>query len=159
MKTWWLQRSARERLFLLLAIISLLLFVLYQNIWAPWQEHLAYLKHQVQQDTELLHWMQETQQRYQQFKARDSKQPRQKVTQLLNTLTTSLKQQNLHTYLSHFEQLSDKKVKLTFTAVSFNSLLAWLTKLQQETDIKSEQIILNATTKSGEVQANLVLVL
>lgn len=147
---WYRNHSSSEQRFIALLALALAAAVLYYAAWIPGERKLEEARQAYAQQQELLAWLQ---------------QNAPLVGQIPATPLASADAQPLPALLSStagelaipFDPPVQEggKVTITLAQVSFNQLLRWLDKLQQEHQVAPRAATITKTTTPGAVNATL----
>lgn len=159
MNEWWMNLSLRERQTLSIGGFAVALFLIYALIWSPLSNKVDAMREQIVKEQKLLVWMKEADQRMQVLE-KSSQNTKPNNPSGLSLLTIMQKQINNSEFVSSLTQLrqvENDSVQLSFTNVSFDKLIAWLTKLWKQENIVIAQMTVNAGSAAGVVSVDLVL--
>lgn len=156
MKDWWMNLSLRERQVLTIGGFFVGLFLLYEIIWAPLTNSVINLRRQVQENSSLLNWMKQADQRVQTLLQKPS-QTSNSTASLLSTVQTQVNKSPLGTHVTQLRQSESDTVKLTLNAVDFDQLVVWLTQLGKSNGVIVGQITVNPAGGPGVVATDILL--
>lgn len=135
MKTWWMQRTARERRLVALGAAVLAGGLVYALIWHPLAQGIVRNEARVAQQRADLAWMQQAALRMRVLRSQPVGQtpPQATVGQPLRAaLDAVLRAQGLDSAVVERAQDEDGSIRLTLKAVPFDALLRCLAGLQAE---------------------------
>lgn len=135
-----------------LAIIATIIIAAYLLILLPWQHKLNRLKHEVQQQQQLLNWMEPVVKTILITPKPD--QQRDHSSSLPNLINQRLQEQGLASFLNSLEQPEKNVVDLVFNSIPFDTLMAFL---HQPNGFKIKQINITATHDVGFTKVKLRL--
>ena len=84
MKTWWQQLNIREQRLVVVMSALISIFILYSLIWQPMNESIETSKVKIERQQELLTWVQESAQRYQQAKRNGGRSSGESLSSIVN---------------------------------------------------------------------------
>lgn len=161
MKLFWQQLAPRERQWVGTAIIIALLYLGYIFIWQPWQTYITNTQEKIAEQQQILAYLNQLPIPMRRIN-NSTKAPTKikiKSDQLLNIISVSLENHKLQPFVSELSQQQSQEIHVKFSAVGFDNLISWLYDLWQIYTIKISSVNLVATNKSGEVKAEINLIL
>jgi type II secretory pathway component PulM len=156
MKKFWLSLSLREKQWVAVGSLILILFTLYQLSWAPFVNKVKNLRESVQHKQVLLAWMQEANQRIHQLTRSNVSEIKTSVS-LLNLVQTEIDKTSLAKNVSQLQQADTDYVQLSFQKVSFDKLIEWMFAMTKEHQLIIAETSLIPSEMPGVVDANLKL--
>lgn len=148
--------SSREQLMVQAMGIVAVIVALYFLLWQPAANYMRASEQNLAERQQLLELIHKNRAVLQaSASAQASSQTALDSQQLVSTVTNLAKQNQLE--LKRFEPSGDNKVKVWVDQVSFNSMMAWLTQLQQNLNIRVEQVTIEKSDQDGLVSARLTL--
>lgn len=158
MKEWFLSRQPNEQRTLIIGAVILVIFFLYQYVWAPLSASVVEQKQTMVQQRETLNWIKQASM---EAKAAGGVRPAGSTDgskqSILALVDKSAKQSNLGRSIRKVEPQGDDKVQIWVEQASFDGLLGWLGSLQLEHGINVSSITIDRQTQSGIVNSRLVL--
>lgn len=158
MNAWWLSKTPREQLALVLAAAALLLFLLYLLAWQPFMEAVEQRRLQVRSQEATLDWMQQNLAEVQRLKSLHRSAGGNSTNEALLTLVDrTAKERRLRQQIQRIKPQGEDSVQLWVEQASFDILMQWLGGLNQQHGIEIESLNLERQELSGIVNARLVL--
>ncbi|MFN7097783.1 MAG: type II secretion system protein GspM [Gammaproteobacteria bacterium] len=157
MQQWWENLAAREKKIVLIGGIFLGIFIFYQFIISPIHHGLQNTRITVQQDQELLQWMQATAQQITSLKGGSVSGQLVGTEALLTTTDQSVRNSPITNNLSSIQQNSNNTIDVKFSSVSFDALAQWMITLRQQYGIQAKQVLITRINNQGIVQASITL--
>lgn len=151
MKEKWQQLSQKEQRTIKIGGVVLALLIFLRFIWWPLYSNIESTHQEIQQQAELIEWMQPRVHRI--INARESGQQavgKKTITMLENSLTT------LKPYVQAFGVNASQQVNIEFKAVPMPMWVRWL-EAQSNRGWQVEQVHITPATESGTVDVNLTL--
>ncbi|MFQ5754641.1 MAG: type II secretion system protein GspM [Acidiferrobacterales bacterium] len=151
----WRTLEPRERLVITAGSIIALVMLFYTFLWMPVQRDLTRLRVDVPKT--------QTQLARMQLQARQVTRLQAGTTtatpsgNLLSTLERSALDRGLRRNITRMEPDGSAGVRLALDGVGFNTLLRWLTDLQQRSGVRVESATITAQSSPGIVDARLLL--
>ncbi|MCU7808917.1 MAG: type II secretion system protein M, partial [Candidatus Thiodiazotropha sp. (ex Semelilucina semeliformis)] len=122
MKTWWLTKTPREQLALILAAAALLLFLLYLMAWQPFSQAVEQKRLLVKSQQATLSWMQNNLTEIQRLRGSVGASRKAASNEALLTLVDrTAKQRQLRQQIQRIKPQGDKPVKLWVDQVEFDT--------------------------------------
>lgn len=146
----FLSLEKREQHAVILCGAFVLLFVLYQFIYAPFADSLAKTKKQIGYQQQLLAWMVEVKAKWNPHASKKSLDS----AKLLSRTTESLKQNTLSSYSYQLKQVEGSNVNLSFDKVPYVKLIAWMRKYWSSYPLNLKRLSLQPLGSPGLVKAN-----
>lgn len=152
----WQGVSKRERLYLKIAGVFVVLLLINYMIYTPLSNAVSNIKTEFSYQQDLVQWMQP---RVQTLRGNQSKQQVQAVSagELLPTIDNRLKSASFARTAEQVTQTNDNQVRVNFTDVPFDQLLSWLVTQWQTSRITVISIDAEKGSKEGLANVNLVL--
>ncbi|MCU7810569.1 MAG: type II secretion system protein M [Candidatus Thiodiazotropha sp. (ex Notomyrtea botanica)] len=157
MKTWWLTKTPREQLALILAAAALLLFLLYLMAWQPFSQAVEQKRLLVKSQQATLSWMQNNLTEIQRLRGSGTNRKTTSNEALLTLVDRTAKQRQMRQQIQRIKPQGDKTVQLWVEQVAFDTLLIWLGELTQKYDIQIDSLNIDRQELPGLVNARLVL--
>lgn len=146
MKTWWQQLNIREQRLVVVMSALISIFILYSLIWQPMNESIETSKLKVERQQELLTWVQESAQRYQQAKRNGDRSSGESLSSIVNR-TSRLEKISITRMQPQGDDL-----QVWIDEISFNQLLSWLEKLASRDGLQVKNIDLSKADQQGVVR-------
>ncbi len=146
MKTWWQQLNIREQRLVVVMSALISIFILYSLIWQPMNESIETSKLKIERQQELLTWVQESAQRYQQAKRNGGRSSGESLSSIVNR-TSRLEKINITRMQPQGDDL-----QVWIDEISFNQLLSWLEKLASRDGLQVKNIDLSKADQQGVVR-------
>lgn len=146
MKTWWQQLNIREQRLVVVMSALISIFILYSLIWQPMNESIETSKVKIERQQELLTWVQESAQRYQQAKRNGGRSSGESLSSIVNR-TSRLEKINITRMQPQGDDL-----QVWIDEISFNQLLSWLEKLASRDGLQVKNIDLSKADQQGVVR-------
>ena len=137
-KNRWEALEDREKLSLKVMLVALLLAIAYFGIWSPAYKFMADAQRSVEDRRELLALVMSSRQALARSGASSNSAPEMNSQQLVSSVTNMARTQQLS--LKRFEPSGENKIKVWVEDVSFDNLVAWLSKLDKAIKVSVEQI-------------------
>lgn len=154
-KNRWESLEDREKLSLKVMFVALTLAIAYFAIWSPAHKFMVDSQRSVEDRRELLALVISSRQALARSGAVSNAAPDMNSQQLVSTVTNMARTQQLS--LKRFEPSGENKIKVWVEDVSFDNLVAWLSKLDKAIKVSVEQISVEKQDKPGVVSARLTL--
>ena len=155
MKTWWQNASLREKQILTLGSIFIGLLIIYLRTLAPLTETVSQMRTAIQDNQSLLLWMQDGDSRIKQLSHTTKNETTQSTAALLNIIQTEINNTPLASTVLQLQQTDNDAVQLRLQKASFDSMIQWLTQLNQTHAIAIKQASFTKSTTTGTVDADL----
>ena len=146
MKTWWQQLNIREQRLVVVMSALISIFILYSLIWQPMNESIETSKVKIERQQELLTWVQESAQRYQQAKRNGGRSSGESLSSIVNR-TSRLEKISITRMQPQGDDL-----QVWIDEISFNQLLSWLEKLASRDGLQVKNIDLSKADQQGVVR-------
>ncbi|MCU7852392.1 MAG: type II secretion system protein M [Candidatus Thiodiazotropha sp. (ex Monitilora ramsayi)] len=158
MKMWWLTKTPREQLALILAAAALFLFLLYLMAWQPFSQAVEQKRLLVKSQQSTLNWMQNNLTEIQHLRGSGGASRKAASNEALLTLVDrTAKQRQLRQRIQRIKPQGDQTVQLWVEQVAFDTLLIWLGELTQKYGIQIDSLNIDRQELPGLVNARLVL--
>ena len=146
MKTWWQQLNIREQRLVVVMSALISIFILYSLTWQPMNESIETSKLKIERQQELLTWVQESAQRYQQAKRNGGRSSGESLSSIVNR-TSRLEKISITRMQPQGDDL-----QVWIDEISFNQLLSWLEKLASRDGLQVKNIDLSKADQQGVVR-------
>ncbi len=154
MKSYWDTLQARERLLVIFSASALLLLTIYLVIIEPYLNERQRLYRSVQIQQETLQWMKETAPLLKEKNLPGSRSG--KGQSLMSAIDQSVRKSNLNQAIKKI-QPEGKRVRIQFSQVSFDSMLAWLAQVEKQLGYRVDGMVVERLDKPGQVNARIVI--
>ena len=156
MKQWYAGLNSRERLIVSGGVIVLGFIFVYLLIWEPLVSKRAQLQTSVEAQRNTYVWMQSAASQIKKLSGRSN--ARKKHTgSLLGTINKTAKTTLRGAILKRVEEDRQQGVRVWIERVAFDDLMRWLGQIQQQYGIRVSSIVSERHTKTGRVNARLIL--
>jgi type II secretory pathway component PulM len=156
MKQWWLNLSLREQQTVGIGGIATIILLVYISVWLPLDNKIMSMRHKVQQNQQLLAWMQAADKQLQESN-RMSSMSTHLPASLLSTAQKQIKQSSIAKQLSQLRQSDSDSVQLSFKQVDFDKLITWLTDSWHQQGLTLSQFTIAPSETPGIVSADIQL--
>ncbi|WP_017444455.1 type II secretion system protein GspM [Gayadomonas joobiniege] len=146
MKNWFESLAPRERQLVLGASIVLVIGLFMQLVWGPLNEAEQNARQKVNNQQQLLTWMNEKTAEYQQMKRQDRKAVNGSLSQIVSSAARSS-----GISLSRMQPQGDS-LNVQLDEIEFNKLVRWMADLTQNKGLTIEAIDVHAAEQSGVVR-------
>lgn len=158
MKEWWMNLGLREKQFVSSGSLIILLFLLYEIMWAPISYHNDDLRNEILRNQKLLIWMQQADHRIQATQKMLQRNTTIKTpAALLSILQKEVKQSPIANNLNQINQAENNSVQMTFQKVNFDLLAKWLTDLWLKHGLSVSQMTATPNGAMGIVDATVTI--
>lgn len=158
MKDWWREQSPRDRRVLLIGSIFTSFALVYMLLWEPLHQQRDRYRQQIDEQRQLLHWMNERSVEAKLLMAR-SGGPATPASSgsLLSLVDKQARAAGLGKGLKRVEPAGKNQVRLWFDGVDFNLLVTWLGSLEEKFGADVDSAVIDHTDTIGRVNARLVI--
>lgn len=146
MKAWWQQLNIREQRLVLVMSVVISIFILYGLIWQPLNEGIDKQKLTLERQQELLTWVEENTQRYQQAKRNARAGSGASLSSIVNRTSRA---NNI--IITRMQPQGDE-LQVWIDEISFNQLLTWLEQLASRDGLQVKNIDLSLADQQGVVR-------
>jgi len=155
LKEWWVNLAIREQLALIIGATTVGVFIMYQCIWSPFVDYVAFLRHQIPIKEKLLAWMETTHKQIKQIenRAHASGKPLSPAISL-SFLQKQIHQARLESQLSQLRQVSTDSIEMHFQKVEFDKFIRLLTRVVTEQRLAISQLSIRVESTPGIVAAD-----
>ena len=157
MRTWLANLSPRERMLVIGGGIVAVVLLGYFLVWSPFTAAISDKKATLRAQQLLTAWMQPASQRILQLRQTQIKAQQVATGGLLTTIDGSLKKSLLAKFPAQIDQTDNNKVRVQFSSVPFDDVVAWLLLADKHYHIVVQQINVTNTSTIGVVQAQITL--
>jgi len=146
MSIWWQQLNLREKKLVLAMGSLVVIFILYSFIWQPLNDNIAKTEKKLARQQQLLSWVQENTQRFQQAKSNGTKQANGSLSSIVNRTASSNK-----INITRMQPQGDN-IQVWIDEIAFNQLLQWLEQLSTREGLRVTNIDLSDVEQAGVVR-------
>ncbi len=158
MNAWWLSKTQREQLTLVVGAGVLLLFLLYLLAWQPFVASVEQKRLLIKSQQTTLNWMQQNLSEIQHIRSQTRTNGAVRSNEALLTLVDrTAKQSQLRQQIQRIKPQGDDTVQLWVEQAAFDTLLKWLGDLSLQYGIQIESLNIDRQDSPGIVNARLVL--
>lgn len=158
MKEWWLAQSERDRRILAIGAVVATVAAFYSLLWEPLHQRSSKYQQLIQEQTQLLQWMQQRSTEAKQLMAGSPNRPKSKQGgTLLSLVDEQARKAGLGKGLKRVEPAGKGQVRLWFEEVAFNKLASWLGTLEKTYGTQVDSAVIDRGTSPGQVNARLVI--
>lgn len=144
----------KEQRYLQVCAVAIVLFIIYQFIYQPYQTSMAKMEQRLSYQSKLNNWFRTVDVKLQQLHHQTNKLVVSK-TKLLSITSTSLKQSSLKSYVYELQQSDDGVIQLLFKSAPYVEFITWLEGFCLHYKINIKELNLNYLNKLGLVSVNL----
>lgn len=149
--------SQREKYYIISGLVIVIGFFLYYFVWTPLSTSNQNLLAQINQQEELLHWMQAQQIEIKQHAGQQQSQD-QDQEPLFTTVENSLQANTLDQLAIQLSSRDSDRVLIQIEKIEFDKLINWLTNLHAQYRITTNQATIHRIEgNSGFVRASVTL--
>lgn len=154
LKEKYLALEKNEQSALLIGGIAIVLFVLYQFIYEPFQARLKKKEQELHSQLDLRHWLNGIEPQLKQLNNTKTKTaiPSSK---LLSITSNSLKLAKLNQDQYQLQQSSDESIQLSFKSVPYSHFINWISQFWQTYPLDLKELAINTTKTPGQVSVSL----
>ncbi len=152
----WRELEARERTALVIAAVTLTVFMLYTFVWSPMEHDLKRLRVDVPRDRARLIVMRAQALQVNQLRS-SGNAVHASGGAILATLEETAATEGIKQALTRMEPDGPTGARVTLQGVRFNSLARWLNELQSHDGVRVENASIDAQPSPGLVNAHLQL--
>lgn len=153
MKAYLNSLNEREKWMVVVAGLSLLIFIYYQFLYTPLSNNVALKSLQLIEKTETLEWMKKVRNQAHSSKTKQSVDN----SQLLTILATQLKDNATLKFPYQLQQTGSGDIQLTFDAVPFNLFMQWLAKINDKYTITIKQFNVDDSDTPGITRLMIII--
>ena len=150
----YLSLEKKEQRYLQVCGVAILLFIIYQFIFTPYQASMAKIDNQLSYQSKLNIWLRSVEPKLKQLHE-NAKKINVSKSSLLSITSSSLKQSILKSYQHELQQSDNEIIQLTFKSVPYVEFIAWLEKFCLHYQINIKDLNLNYINKPGLVSMSL----
>jgi general secretion pathway protein M len=158
MKVWWLSKTPREQLILVVGAGVLLLFLIYLLAWQPFIDSVEQKRQHIKGQQSTLDWMRQNLPEIQRLRRQSRSSGRASSNEALLTLVDrTAKTNQLRQQIQRIKPQGDDTVQLWVEQAAFDTLLKWVGGLTLQYGIQIETLNIDRQELPGIVNARLVL--
>ena len=159
MNQWWAGLNQRERRIVVLGSIAVLLTLLYLLVVEPVITHMRDLDASVREQTELLLWMQSSEQQIAKLRASSGSANRSISSggSLLALVDQTAKRSKLSTAIKRVEPEGSEGVRIWLEQASFDNVIHWLVKIKKSDGVEVSRVSIEQTDSPGIVNVRISL--
>ena len=158
MKQWFLGLSLRERYMVMSAAAVVVLFILYQLIWSPINNHYQKLQKNVSTASETVSWMKQAAKEVRLLRGNNAVTNRPQGKQfVLGMIDRSVKKAGLGAVMKRVQPEGQSGVRVWFESAVFDELIKWLATIQSEHGLRVNEINIEQTESVGLVNVRVFL--
>jgi general secretion pathway protein M len=156
--TQWMQLRPRERVGLTAATIVLAMTMVYLMLWEPVFNESEQLKRAIQQNQQLVSWMEEKSVEAKALVASSGPaRGNTKGASLLGVIDSTAKRGKLGKAMKRVEPDGSNRVRVWMEEAAFDDLIRWLARLENKHGIKISSVVIDKDdARNGHVSARLV---
>jgi len=151
---WWQLRSRSERMLLAAAAGIAALALAWLVVWQPLARDTDRLDRQIETDRAMLA---DARRRADEIAGLARNAPSVAPAEPRAALDAALTQQNLKAVASTIERIDNERIRLTFDAIGFDALTAFLDSLQRDARLRAVELVATARVEPGQVRADVTL--
>jgi type II secretory pathway component PulM len=151
---WWQLRSRSERMLLAAAAGIAALALAWLVVWQPLARDTDRLDRQIENDRAMLA---DARRRADEIAGLARSAPSVAPAEPRAALDAALTQQNLKSAATTIERIDNERIRLTFDAIGFDALTAFLDALQRNARLRAVELVATARVEPGQVRADVTL--
>lgn len=153
----WQSLNARERFYLKIGSIFIVLIIIYYGLILPLNDSIDNLQQQISTQRSLALWMQPRVKALRTEVGHAQQIQTIASSELLPEIDTRLKQSSLSSMVEEISQTDSDSVRVTFKSVPFDNLATWLVKQWKTSHIAVTEFDAQKGEKAGLVKVTLTL--
>lgn len=157
MKAWFERLTRREQSALVIAVVSVVGFLLYIFFWQPVNAEQSRLKAHLEGQIEALGWMQQAAQEVRQLRGEGLPAPQARRDESLLALVDRTARGTIGDGVNRLEPEGEHAVKIWLKEVNVDNLLRWLQELETAWGVRATLVSLHRAEQSGLVTGRLVM--
>lgn len=157
MKERWNNLALREKQFVIIGVIIIAVFLLYEWIWSPLQQNVMTLRGKIHEQEQVLVWMQSADQRMLSLEKNIKAHTLPATTSLLGIVQKASVTSPLAKQITELKQVENNAVRLGFQKVNFDELISWLIQIWREQGLIISEASIKPSGVSGIVTAEVTL--
>ena len=151
---WWQLRSRSERILLAAAAGIAALALAWLVVWQLLARDTDRLDRQIETDRAMLA---DARRRADEIAGLARSAPSVAPAEPRAALDAALTQQNLKSAATTIERIDNERIRLTFDAIGFDALTAFLDALQRNARLRAVELVATARVEPGQVRADVTL--
>jgi len=151
---WWQLRSRSERMLLTAAAGIAALALAWLVVWQPLARDTDRLDRQIENDRAMLA---DARRRADEIAGLARSAPSVAPAEPRAALDAALARQNLTVAATTIERIDNERIRLTFDAIGFDALTAFLDALQRDARLRAAELVATARVEPGQVRADVTL--
>ena len=151
---WWQLRTRSERMLLATAAGIAALALAWLVMWQPLAHDTDRLGRQIENDRAALA---DARRRADEIAGLARNAPSVAPAEPRAALDAVLAQQNLKAAATAIERVDNERIRLTFDAIGFDALIAFLDALQRDARLRAVELVATARVEPGQVRADVTL--
>jgi len=151
---WWQLRSRSERMLLTAAAGIAALALVWLVVWQPLARDTDRLDRQIENDRAMLA---DARRRADEIAGLARSAPSVAPAEPRAALDAALARQNLKVAATTIERIDNERIRLTFDAIGFDALTAFLDALQRDARLRAVELVATARVEPGQVRADVTL--
>ena len=151
---WWQLRSRSERMLLAAAAGIAALALAWLVVWQPLARDTDRLDRQIENDRAMLA---DARRRADEIAGLARSAPSVAPAEPRAALDAALARQNLKVAATTIERIDNERIRLTFDAIGFDALTAFLDALQRDARLRAVELVATARVEPGQVRADITL--
>jgi len=159
MNQWWAGLNQRERRIVIVGSVAVMLTLIYLLVVEPLITHMQDLDSSVSKQTELLLWMQGSEQQVSNLRAH-SGSANQSISSggsLLALVDQTAKRSKLSSAIKRVEPEGNEGVRIWLEQAPFDNVLRWLVKIQKSDGVEVSRISIEQQDSTGIVNTRISL--
>ena len=158
MKDWWLNLQSREQNMVLIAVVVIGLFLFYSLAWSPLVEARDAKRMQVENNQQLLSWMQAKSTEVKQLKLTNPNLLRSDSKRSLLAIVDSLANRlGLRASIRQIQPDGPHSATVWIDEIDFDALAMMLGQLDKNSNVRVSEANITKLDKAGIVQARILL--
>ncbi len=156
-QSWLGGLNPRERRLVIGGGIFLLVFLLYQIVWAPFANGVADMQAKVDKQQQDLIWMQQSAQEVRSLKGGASGRKSVRTGSLLGLIEKTARQRGLGSSIRKVQPEGQKGVRMWLDKVSFDDTMIWLDELQTKQGVMVSSFSAEHVKQPGRVNIRMLV--
>jgi type II secretory pathway component PulM len=157
MKNWWQELAFREKQTISIGMLLLLIFLVYEFVFATLSSEITTLRHKISVNQSLLNWMQASNEHIEALEKTHQPQSHNESMSLLSTVQNGISESNFTQNVTQLQQSENDSVQLQLQKVNFDTFVQWLTQLCQQHQLLITQMSITPLDEVGTVNTELKL--
>lgn len=157
MKEWFNSLEARERKVLIGGAVVLGFTIFYFLLWDPLITKMSHLETSIQEQQELIVWMENAAQEVEQLQSKVQSLGRSgKGQSLLGVIDSTAKRNRLKDAVKRVQPDGKTKARVSLENANFNDVIKWIEALQRTQGVRVESTVIEKQSEEGLVNARFV---